>query len=130
MLTEEDESLPTLMWTPELNATVSYTFKKAGASISAYYKLTGKRSNYEVITDGDDETIRLAEIESFHMADVSLSKRITRYLDLSAGVRNLFDVTSLRNTSLDVGGSHSTGGSVPMSYGRSYFTALTFHLSK
>ncbi|MCW5911091.1 MAG: TonB-dependent receptor [Cyclobacteriaceae bacterium] len=124
-LSEDDTSLPEIMWTPEVNATVSYQFTKTGTSLSAFYKYTGKRSVYEYASGN----IRLAEREEFHWLDFTAGQRITKTLNVSAGVKNLGNVTRLQNTSQDVGGAHSTGGAIPMSYGRSYFIALNFQLN-
>ncbi len=122
---DTDASLPELMWTPEVNATLMYRFVKPGTTLSAYYKFTGKRSIYEY-TQG--ETYHLATRESFHWVDLMAKQRITETLDFVVGVRNLLDVTRLQNTSQDVNGSHSTGGPVPMSFGRSLVAGLNFNL--
>lgn len=128
---ENDASYPNFVWTPEVNANITYNFEKWGASISLFYKFTGERNNYQLGLDSEGESVvKLASVDSFHWADVSASKRINKYLEVTAGVKNLFDVTSLQNTSTDTGGAHSTGGPVPMSYGRSYFLGLNIQWSK
>jgi outer membrane receptor for ferrienterochelin and colicins len=121
-----------LTWSPEVRTNISYTWSKPGTTVSLYYKYTGKSSNYETVTpEGSTEPItRLATRENFQWADFTVAQRINRMLDLTLGVRNLLDVTTLRNTSLDTGNAHSGGGDVPMSYGRSYFLSLHFHFTK
>lgn len=126
--TEDDESLPELLWTPEINAVASYSFKKIGNTIGFYYKYTGKRQAYAI--DPDTQEITLGEVEEFSLLDVSVSQTLLKYLTLTVGIRNVFDVTQLQNTSQDSGGAHTSGGAVPMSYGRSYFTTLAFKWSK
>ncbi len=123
---DSDASLPELMWTPELNASVQYRFEKSGTSLSGYYKFTGKRSGYEYADGGS--SYNLATRDSFHWVDVMANQRITGFIDLVVGVRNLLNVTRLQNTSLDIGGSHSTGGPIPMSFGRSFVAGLNFNL--
>lgn len=120
-------SLPEFVWSTEVNANLLYTFKKAGASINLFYKFSGKRPVYETT---DQVNIHLAETEGFHMADLTLSKTLGKYVNLLGGVKNLFDITNLQNTSTDTGGAHSTGGAVPMSFGRSYFLGLSFQWTK
>jgi outer membrane receptor for ferrienterochelin and colicins len=120
-------SLPEFVWSTEVNANLLYTFKKAGASINLFYKFSGKRPIYETT---DQVNIHLAETAGFHMADLTFSKSLGKYVNLLGGVKNLFDVTNLRNTSTDTGGAHSTGGAVPMSFGRSYFLGLSFQWTK
>jgi outer membrane receptor for ferrienterochelin and colicins len=78
---------------------------------------------------GAAPNVLLSEVSAFHLADLTASKTVNKLFSLNAGVRNLFDVTRLQNTN---GGTeaHSTGGSVPMGYGRSFFLGLTMQFSK
>ncbi|MCF2503315.1 TonB-dependent receptor [Dyadobacter sp. CY107] len=124
---EQFGSLPEFVWSPEINANLLYKFSKIGASVNLFYKYSGKRPIYETT---DQVNVKLAETEGFHMADLTFSKNLGKYVNLLAGVKNLFDVTTLNNSSTDTGGAHSTGGSVPLSYGRSYFLGLNFQWSK
>lgn len=126
--TEQDGSLPELLWTPEVNATASYIIGKIGNTVSLYYKYTGKRNSYAL--NPDTSEIGLGEIEDFNFLDLTSSQRISKLLTLTAGVKNVFNVTQLQNTSADTGGSHSVGGLVPLSYGRSYFATLTFRFNR
>jgi len=122
---EDDSSLPQLLWTPEVNSSISYQFTKTNTTLSIFYKYTGKRSSYENVTG----TIHLAQQQEFHWLDFTASQRISKLLTVNAGAKNLCNITRLQNTSQDVGEAHSTGGPVPMSYGRSYFIALNFQLN-
>ncbi|GAB2764751.1 hypothetical protein GCM10027275_02430 [Rhabdobacter roseus] len=123
--------LGTFLWSPEVNASLTYHFKKLGTQLGFFYKYTGKRPSYTATVDSQNNpTVRLAEIGAFHWGDVTLTKTLTKYLRLSAGAKNIFNVTRLTNSSTDVGGAHSTGGPVPMSYGRSYFAGLVVNWSK
>jgi outer membrane receptor for ferrienterochelin and colicins len=64
------------------------------------------------------------------MADFTINKIFYKNYTLMAGIRNLFNVTRLANTAINSGVGHSSGGNVPMSYGRSYFMGITAQLSK
>jgi outer membrane receptor for ferrienterochelin and colicins len=119
--------LPQFQWSPEINANLLYTFTKIRAGVNLFYKYSGKRPNYE---SADLININLAETEGFHTADLTVNKSFGKYVNLLAGARNLFNVTTLNNTSTDTGGAHSTGGAVPMSYGRSWFLGLNIQWSK
>jgi len=121
---------PSLTWTPEVNANISYRFRRLGASINVFYKFTGERPTYELADVNNVATVHLAKTAAFHYADVTASKKITSCLTLNAGVKNVFDVDRLKNTSADVGQAHSTGGPVLMWYGRSYFLGLNFRWTK
>lgn len=129
-LSEDVTKLPSLLWTPEINSTITWHLEKIGASANLYYKYTGKRSNYEVATVNGEVATRLSTREPFHLADLTLTKRITSNFDVSAGVKNLFNLTDIRNSSGSAGSAHGDGIMVPMSYGRSYFLSLNFHLTK
>ena len=73
----------------------------------------------------------MVQVGGFSWADLMVNKNINKYVTLNAGVKNLFDVTQLTNTSTASGGAHNTGGaSVPYSYGRSYVLGLTFNWNK
>lgn len=124
---EQFGTLPEFVWSTEINTNLLYTFKKAGASINFFYKYSGSRPVYETV---DQINVHLAKTQGFHMADLTVSKTLGKQINLLGGVKNLFDVTNLQNTSTDTGGAHSTGGTVPLSFGRSYFLGLSFQFTK
>ncbi len=124
--TELYGELPTYTWTPELNSNVIYNFRKLKTQVNFAFKFSGKLPVYEI----DGETVSLTKRGAFSMADLGFSKDLGKLLRLNIGVRNLFNVTNLTNTSSSTTGAHSSGGSVPMSYGRSYFAGIAFHWSK
>lgn len=121
--------LPQMMWSPEFNTTLSYQFPKLGTTIGLFYKYTGKTPRYRT-TLKEDGTISaiLGHIDPFHLADINVSKSLGKLLTLNMGVKNLFDITSVRNTS-GTTGAHGTGTSVPLQYGRSYMMSLNFKLN-
>ncbi|GAB3908001.1 hypothetical protein GCM10028803_42790 [Larkinella knui] len=130
-LTQSDSGLPEFVWSPEVNSNLTYHLQKIDTKVSLFYKYTGKKPAYETQSGADGKTlIHLAETADYHWADITISKSITKYVTLNGGAKNLFNVTRLNNTSADTGGSHSTGGAVPLSYGRSYFLGLNFQWSK
>ncbi len=118
--------LPEMMWTPEVNASAWYEFNKTHTTLSGNYKFTGKRSLYEYSEDG---SYNRATREGFHWIDVMAEQRITEWVHLTLGVKNLLGVTRLQNTSQNINKAHSTGGPVPMSYGRAFVAGLNFRLN-
>lgn len=128
----KDENLPSFVWSPEVNSTIIYTVKKIATTFGLFYKFTGTKPSYELFFNNttSQNEVRLSEVASFHWADFTITKPLLRYFTATTGIKNIFDVTDLTNTSTDTGGAHSTGGPVPMSYGRSYFVALSFQWSK
>jgi outer membrane receptor for ferrienterochelin and colicins len=127
-LSEEDRSLPALMWTPEVNATVTWYLDAIGASLGAFYKFNGSRSNYTAATLNGEQVVSLGKISPYHWADLTATKKLGKTLELSAGVKNLFNVIQVSST-VTSGDAHSTGGPLPVGYGRSYFMALGFHFT-
>ncbi len=127
---EQEKSLPDFKWSPEVNAIVTYSFKKAGLDANLYYKYTGKLPYYQTATGNNNEVeYGLAETAGYNWADITLNKKAGKLFIINGGVRNLFNVTSINNTAA-VGGVHTTSGARPIGYGRSYFLGLTFNWEK
>ncbi|MFZ9387603.1 MAG: TonB-dependent receptor plug domain-containing protein [Chitinophagaceae bacterium] len=116
-----DKSLPRQQWSAEINLTAGYRFSRLGLDLNLYYKFTGKRPRY--IQSGPD--IVISEQEGYHLADLTISRKLFRMFRLSAGVRNLFDVSRV-NSSFVAGGIHSSGG-LNVGTGRSGFATLVFN---
>lgn len=131
-LSESESDVASMSWTPEISSNIQYQISKLDASVNLFYKFNGRRPRIEAISQtGGNVGINQAFIEAYHTADLSLTKGITNYLSLQGGVRNLFDITDVRNTALQGDGAHSSGtGSVPLSYGRSFYLGLTIQLKK
>jgi outer membrane receptor for ferrienterochelin and colicins len=128
----KDENLSTFTWTPEVNANIIYNLRKIGTSLSLFYKFAGERPGYSEFynnTTGQYE-VGLTKIDSYHWADLIITKAFKKYITISGGVKNLFDVTDLNTSSADPGGTHSGAGLRPMGYGRSYFLGLALQWSK
>ncbi|MES2652757.1 MAG: TonB-dependent receptor [Bacteroidota bacterium] len=123
--------LPEFVWSEELTANLSYTIPKFDGNISVFYKYAGARPNYQLSTTNGVQIAKLVEVGGFSWTDLMLNKNVYKFITLNAGIKNLFDVTQLSNTSTASGGAHSSGGaSVPYSYGRSYVLGLTFNWNK
>jgi outer membrane receptor for ferrienterochelin and colicins len=123
------DNLPSFVWSPEINTNIIYNIEKIGIKLSLFYKFTGKQPGYQVATVNGQSVAQLTKVADYNWADVTVSKRIHTWFTLSGGVKNIFDVTTLSNTASS-GGAHSSDGTVPMSYGRSYFLSLAFQWSK
>lgn len=129
-LQDDDASLPGFTWYPEVNSNIMYHITGIKADVSLFYKYNGKLPVYELTTVNGATNIHLAQRSAFHTADLTINKYIGSRLSISGGAKNLFNVTNVNNTSADIGGAHSTGGPVPIGYGRSYFLGLSFQYNK
>ncbi|WP_025144798.1 TonB-dependent receptor plug domain-containing protein [Pedobacter jeongneungensis] len=125
---DSNVEIPEFVWATEINSNITYTFPKIRGSISLFYKYTGSLPSYQLSTENSVNNIKLTKIGDFHTADLMLNKNLFRSLTINAGVKNLFNVTQLTNTSTVTGGAHSAGGAVPYSYGRSYVLGLSYNL--
>lgn len=114
-------------WSPEATLGVLYKFEKSKTTINLTYKYTGEKPIHELITVDGNEVVHAAKIGDFHWADISVTQPFAKHFKLQAGVRNLFDITELDNSSQS-SGAHSSSGPLPLSYGRSYFVGLLFEL--
>lgn len=123
----KDENLPTFKYSPEVTANVNYFIDRTKTNLSFYYKFTGARHQYSYDTTSGN--LYLGNMGSYHTGDFTVSQNIGQYLTLNAGVKNLFNVTTINNTIReeyhDFEGSSSLVG-----YGRSYFVGLRFLLNK
>jgi len=122
---EVHESLPEFVWSPEMNANLLYSFPKIGAGINFFYKYTGKKSAYALIST-TPVTASLRQISGYSIADITITKSIGKYVSLIGGAKNLFDLTTIKNTT--IGSGHDASG--PGFSGRSYFLGLNIQWSK
>ncbi|RZL15186.1 MAG: TonB-dependent receptor, partial [Pedobacter sp.] len=122
--------LPEFVWSPEISANILYHIPKVGADLSIAYKFTGSRPSYELYTMNGANEARLVKTGSFSLADLMINKKLLRFLTVNGGIKNIFDITQLNNTATSSAGAHSSGGSIPLSYGRSYVLGLSFSWTK
>jgi outer membrane receptor for ferrienterochelin and colicins len=113
-------------WSPEVNANISYTIPNTGVQMGLFYKFTGALPSYQTSSN----TVYISKIASYNWADFTISKNIFNCIIVQTGIKNIFNITKLQNSSVDGGGAHSTGGPVLTGYGRSFFAAFSFQWSK
>lgn len=122
---ELNENLPEFVWSPEINANLLYNFPKLGASVNLFYKYTGEKPAYALMST-TPVTASLRQISGYNMADITVTKTIGKYINLIGGAKNLFDLTSIKNTTIGTG--HDASG--PGFSGRSYFLGMNVQWSK
>ncbi|MGP1501703.1 MAG: TonB-dependent receptor plug domain-containing protein [Bergeyella cardium] len=116
-------------FTPEISVSAGYKLNKTQTLFSVYYKYNGKSKKY--ILSGLDPAnnkgvYELGTLEDFNRMDATISQPFFKnHLNLSAGVKNIFDVTEIKNTTQG-GSGHSISTTTHLFYGRSYFTSLTY----
>lgn len=119
------------LWSPELNASISYAWDKIKTKFSLFYKYTGVKPQYVTgtSTSGQD-VLYIAETSAYHLADFTANSTLNRYISITAGVKNIFDVNNVNNTAAASGSIHNAGGAVAVSYGRSYFIGLALQWNR
>jgi len=110
-------------FSPEANFGFEYwrPSKRFGFKLS--YKYVGRTPQAQLVGD----QVEIGSLEEYHWMDVSANQKIWKdRLSLTVGGRNLFNVTQLLGNAS--GGVHSSGGSMPLAWGRSLFVGLKFNL--
>lgn len=121
-------------YTFQANASANYSIPNWATTFSIYYKYTGKTTEFVMDTENsttEQTQFRLAEREAFSMMDASVRKGFFKdRFEVTLGARNLFDITSIRNTALasSSSGHGDVGANMPLFYGRSYFLKLNYKL--
>ena len=120
------------LWTPEVNAGFIYKLNKIKTSLALFYKYSGQKPSFsEGITGSGQSAVNLTHTDAYNFADFSATTSILKYITISAGVKNIFDVTDVNsNAVVSSSSAHSTAGNISVNYGRSYFVGLAFQLHK
>ena len=117
-------SYPDFLNYPEVRGSVLYNWGKLGLRFGAFYKFSGVQPNYMVDSNGNPV---LGQTDAFHMMDVSVSRHLwAKRLNLTIGIKNLFDVQQVNRTGTG-GGAHSGGGANNVARGRSVFLSIKYN---
>jgi outer membrane receptor for ferrienterochelin and colicins len=129
-LSQNIGELPVMLYSPEVNSSVTYTVPLIEVDLNVFYKWTGAMPAFIAMAGTDGAAAaQEAMLDDFHWMDLTLSKRIGKGLSVNAGARNVFNVTSIQNTGT-TGSAHGGGGLQPIGYGRSYFLGINYQISK
>ncbi|WP_027386376.1 TonB-dependent receptor plug domain-containing protein [Chryseobacterium gregarium] len=116
----------------EANLAANYTLPSSKTLFALYYKYTGKQRRYthqgEKNNPLDPGQYILGEIGDFNMLNFTVSQPFFKnHFEISAGVKNILDVTSVTNT-IQSGNSHNAAANQQnLFYGRSYFARLNYN---
>jgi len=116
------------LWSTDVISSINYTVINYDLTFSLYYKYTGETPHYRITAD---EKIEEGYISDYHTMDISVIKPfLNRSLNVTLGVKNLFDVTYIPSTGSS-GEAHSSGGSAyPAGWGRTFFFSLSYSFRK
>lgn len=115
------------LFTPELGVNLGFHSRNRVWSTRLNYKFYGKQPVYGIDIEDDFQEARLSSIDPFHWMDLSVGRVLGDQFRLSAGLRNILNVTDVNSTPA-VGSIHPTGDVDYISYGRSFFMTLNYSL--
>lgn len=115
-------------YTFEANAAGSYTLPKTKTNFSLFYRYVGKLQMFVLVPDLASPYYEIGERGDFSMMDFIVSQPFFKnHFEVSAGIKNIFDVSSVRDTTV-AGTAHGTADPTSnLFYGRSYFARLSYN---
>ncbi len=122
-----ESSVSELFFSPEFSLNFHYYFDYPGLDFNIFYKFTGEQAGLYI--QNGQLTNNL--ISSYNMLDASFQKKFyAGKLLFSLGAKNLLNVRDIKiEGSLGSAGPHLGGaGSIPLSWGRSFFTSFRVEL--
>lgn len=114
---------------PQYRVNLHREFSKHGIVLSLFLNHTGVRK--DLIYNSDDE-LSIISFGDFTMTDFTVGKSLfNKTLNLSLGVKNIFDVTNITSNIAATNGAHSAGStSFPVRYGRTYFARVKINFGQ
>ncbi|MEZ5083048.1 MAG: TonB-dependent receptor [Bacteroidales bacterium] len=122
---------PEMLYSTDVNATVTYSILKADMDFNLFYKYNGKYPDYGINAE-TGEWVK-GYIEPFNTMDFSVMKSfVNRSLQLTAGVKNMFNNTSIRGVGSGGGSAHSGGAGTNflIGWGRTVFLKVSYSFNK
>ncbi|SHK61392.1 outer membrane receptor for ferrienterochelin and colicins [Epilithonimonas mollis] len=107
----------------QIGASATYKMKNWNTLLALYYKYSGAERRYISNGSGFD----LGKTASYHMMDLIVTQPFWKnHFEISIGVKNMFDVTSINNSVQSSVGHEVSTGVTNLFYGRSYLARLTY----
>jgi outer membrane receptor for ferrienterochelin and colicins len=117
------------LWTPEVNTNITYNVRPIKTTFGLFYKFVGKKPAFTNGILNNQPAIILTKVSSYHLADLTATTLVNKYISTTIGVKNLFDVTNVNNTAVS-SGIHNSGGTRAIGYGRSFFVGVNLQWNK
>ncbi len=114
---------------PEFNLSANYKLSKSGTIFALFYKYAGENKQVKMLTDLNENTyFEIGKIDGFNMLNFTVSQPFFKnHFEVSAGVKNIFDVTTINNTVRTDFGHSGNSGYASDFYGRSYFARVIYN---
>ena len=131
LLSGDFTEVPPFSFLVESSAQFKYHFPRPGIDINLMARNYDKRINYFSDVDDQENPAILQNVrDGYTLVDANISKAFFRdNIKLIVGAKNMLNIRDV-NFMEQSGGSHgSGGGSVPVSWGRSFFIAINTRLA-
>jgi outer membrane receptor for ferrienterochelin and colicins len=118
------------LYSTDINFTCTYSILKWSTDISLFYKYTGKYPEFSY--DDANKIYYKGYVDDYNMMDLSVIKSLfKRTLQVTAGLKNLFNVITINNTAAsNEAHSGNTGFGQLTGWGRTFFVSLSFNFNK
>ncbi len=126
---ESEDVYPPQDFSMDITSQIRYSFKNPDWSILLNYKYTGEVNNYYF---DDEKQIQKSRIGDYHTLDLTTTKIfLKKQLEITAGVKNLLDVTAVELVGDVIGVSSSNGATkLNVLWGRSFFVSVNYAIKK
>ncbi len=111
-----------LRFQQEIQYNIQYEWKRTGINSSLFFKYYGKITR--AAKSLEDERITIQTIDPYTLADLTLNKTFKIGIDISTGVKNLFNIVNVNTT--QSGGAHASSGGLSIGTGRTYFVKIGY----
>jgi outer membrane receptor for ferrienterochelin and colicins len=115
----------------EANFAANYTLPKTKTLFALYYKYTGVRKMFTQEQNANisaEPKFILGELGDFNMLNFTISQPFyNNHFEISVGIKNIFDVDTVRNSILQGDAHTAASGNQNLFYGRSYFARLNYN---
>lgn len=109
----------------QAGASAHYKIPSIATNLSLFYKYAGAERRY--VYNSANNAYTLGKIDAFSMLDFIVGKTFFQdRVDFSLGVKNIFDVTTIQNSTTAASGHNEVSGNLNLFYGRSYFIRLMY----
>ena len=122
----ENGDLPTYLYTPEVSASFSYWRASKKFNFNIIYKYTGETPDYRV-----DENSNIVQtiLPGYNWMDITVTQLFWKNrIEITAGGKNLFDLTTLNFSNGGGGGVHAGSGTNIISWGRTWFVKCKINI--
>jgi len=126
LLNTSESNIGKFAYTTDVTTDLSYKLVKYDINFSIFYRYTGRTPQFYV---NSDKQVVEGFVSSYHMMDATAMKSfLHNRLNLSVGIKNIFNNTTIAAVAGGGGSAHGGGGSGSMNIGlgRTYFAKLSF----